>query len=198
MPTTKLLPIKQLKLDLSNFRTVPQSSETNAIHAMISINPDWFWALTESLLEDGYHPTENIIVLKDGKKKQDLMVKEGNRRIGALKLIFGYISRSQFALPSHIEEKIAGVSKEWKAANQNVPCAIYGPAEAKFVDKIVTLTHGKGEKAGRDKWNAVARARHNRDKLAASEPALDLLEKYLEKGKNITPNRVNGGVVSTL
>lgn len=187
MPTTKLLPIKQLKLDLSNFRTVPQKSETDAIHAMISINPDWFWALTESLLEDGYHPTENIIVLKGGKSKQELVVKEGNRRIGALKLIFGYISRSQFGLPSHIEAKIAGVNKEWKAANQNVPCAIYGPTEAKFVDKIVTLTHGKGEKAGRDKWNAVARARHNRDKLGVSEPALDLLEKYLTEGKNVTP-----------
>ena len=52
MPITKILPIKQLKLDLSNFRTVPQESETDAIHAMISINPEWFWALTESLLDD--------------------------------------------------------------------------------------------------------------------------------------------------
>jgi len=196
MPTTKLLPIKQLKLDLSNFRTVRQKSETDAIHAMISINPEWFWALTESLLEDGYHPTENIIVLKGGKTKQDMIVKEGNRRIGALKLIFGYIGRSQFALPSHIEEKISAINKDWKTANQNVPCAIYGPSEARFVDKIVTLTHGKGEKAGRDKWNAVAKARHSRDKLGASEPALDLLEKYLKEGKNVTPQQSErwGGV----
>jgi len=55
------------------------------------------------------------------------------------------------------------------------------------VDKIVTLTHGKAEQAGRDKWNAVARARHNRQKNHASEPALDLLERYLEHGKNLTP-----------
>lgn len=66
-----------------------------------------------------------------------------------------------------------------------MPCAIYDSGEAELVDKIVTLTHGKGEKAGRDKWNAIARARHNRDRNGVSEPALDLLEKYLQVGKNV-------------
>ncbi|MBZ0097202.1 MAG: hypothetical protein K8H75_17760 [Sulfuricella sp.] len=185
MPTTSLLPVKQLKLDLNNFRTVPQKNEISAVHAMISINPDWFWALMESLLADGYHPTENIIVLKGGKDGNKLVVKEGNRRIGALKLIYGYIKLDESVLPSHIEEQIASASKNWKASNREVPCAIYDSGEAELVDKIVTLTHGKGEKAGRDKWNAIARARHNRDRNGVSEPALDLLEKYLQDGKNV-------------
>ncbi len=58
--------IKNLNLDLKNYRTVPQSNEGSAISALVSINPDWFWALTESLLTDGYHPTENILVLAGG------------------------------------------------------------------------------------------------------------------------------------
>lgn len=186
MPTTSLLSIKQLKLDLYNFRTVPQKDEVSAVHAMISINPGWFWALMESLLEDGYHPTENIIVLMSGKDGSKTLVKEGNRRIGALKLIYGYIKLNEEILPSHIEEKITSISKEWKDSNREVPCAIYGPAESDLVDKIVTRTHGKGEKAGRDWWNSVARARHNRDKSGMSEPALDLLEKYLLNGKNVS------------
>lgn len=115
MPATKLLPVKQLQLDLNNFRTLPQNDELSAIHAMISVNPDWFWALTESLLTDGYHPTENIIVLKGGKKENDLVVKEGNRRIGALKLILGYIRRSHLGLPSYIETKIADLPEQWKS-----------------------------------------------------------------------------------
>jgi hypothetical protein len=196
MPTTKLLSISDLKLDLNNFRMVHQKNESDAIHAMIAINPDWFWALTESLLADGYHPTENIIVLKGGSGDSGLIVKEGNRRIGALKLIFGHIRRGQFSLPSEIEEQIGKVSKKWKEENEKVPCAIYGPSESAFVDRLVTLTHGKGEKAGRDKWNAVARARHNRDKIGESEPSLDLLEKYLKEGKNITAQQRDrwGGV----
>jgi len=40
----------------------------------------------ESLLDDGYSPTENIIVLDN---TDHLVVKEGNRRIAALKLILG-------------------------------------------------------------------------------------------------------------
>lgn len=170
-------------LDLSNFRTVQQKKEINAINAMISISPDWFWSLTESLLNDGYHPTENIIVLKNGNK---LIVKEGNRRIGILKIISGSINYKLFEFPSNLKVKIAEKLSKAKQSDQYVPCAIYKASEAAIVDKIVSLTHGKGEKAGRDIWNAVARARHSRDKNQNSEPALDLLEKYLKHGKNIT------------
>lgn len=189
MPTTKQIDVKDLSLDLSNFRTVSQRSEIKAIHAMISISPDWFWALTESLLADGYLPTENIIVLHSSKTPREFIVKEGNRRIAALKLIYGYVDRKVFGLPDDIEEGIAKLSSGWKKENSSVPCAVYSVSEASVVDKIVTLAHGKGEKAGRDKWNAVAGARHNRDKGGESEPALDLLERYLKNGRNITPEQ---------
>ncbi len=178
--------VKDLKLDLRNFRMVQQQNETKAVHAMIAIRPEWFWALTESLLNDGYHPTENIIVLKGGKENGEMIVREGNRRIGALKLIHGYISIKNIDIPSHIVSRIGDATEEWKAENVAVPCAVFEPNEATVVDRLVTLTHGKGERAGRDKWNAVARARHNRDKNGACEPALDLLEKYLRAGKNLT------------
>ena len=183
MPTTKLLPIKSLSVDLKNFRTTPQADEVRAVFAMISINPDWFWALMESLLEDGYHPTENIIVQKSGKK---FIVREGNRRIGAMKLIHGYLADGQITLPAHIATKVDLLQTTWKHANEEVPCALYEESETDLVDKVVALIHGKGEKAGRDKWNTVAKARHNRDKSGASEPALDLLEKYLINGRNVT------------
>lgn len=187
MPTTAPLSVKELKLDLKNFRTVPQPNEANAIAALVSINPDWFWALMESLLSDGYHPTENILVLAGGKSGTDMEVKEGNRRIAALKLIYGYASRPPITLPTHIEAQITNLNDEWKNTNRFVPCAVYQQGEAEVVDRIVQLTHGKGEKAGRDKWGALPRARHNRDRNGASEPGLDLLEKYLKHGQNITP-----------
>ena len=135
--------------------------------------PDQFWALAESLLDSGYLPTENIIVLKSG---DDLIVKEGNRRIGALKLILGYIKSHAINIPENVDEKIKAVTAEWKSENEKVSCAIYDAKEADVVDKIVALVHGKGDKASRDKWESVATARHNRDKNKASEPALDLLE----------------------
>lgn len=184
MAITKHLPVKDLRLDLKNFRTVPQKDELNALHTMISINPDRFWALTESLLDTGYLPTENIIVLKD--KKGVLHVREGNRRIGALKLAFKHLNSTGLSIPKHIGDKLKTISDDWKKANEEVPCAIYEEKDEALVDRIVALAHGKGEQAGRDGWSTVARARHNRDKNGVSELGLDLLEKYLQNGKNLT------------
>lgn len=181
MPTMKRLNVNLLYLDLDNFRTIHQKNETHAINTMITISPDRFWALLDSLLEDGYHATENILLLDlDGK----YIVKEGNRRIAALKIIFGSVKNID--LTESIKMKINAVSEDWKKENESVPCSIYKSTEAQNVDKIIALTHAKGEKAGRDVWTAVARARYNRDQKGQPEPGLDLLEKYLKQGKNLS------------
>ncbi|HEX8312912.1 MAG TPA: hypothetical protein VF614_16430 [Chthoniobacteraceae bacterium] len=189
MPTTKLVEVSSLELDLKNYRTIPQKDEKAAVHAMISISPERFWALMHSLLDDGYLTTDNIIVLKQNSKPPVLVVKEGNRRVAALKIIYGDLSPGDFELPADIEEKVASLPQEWKDANRSVPCAIYSDTEAQKVDRIVKLAHGKGELAGRDSWTAVARARHDRDENGTSQPALDLLEAYLEKGANLTADQ---------
>jgi hypothetical protein len=183
MAYTNPAPVKDLNLDLANFRTVPQADEVYAIQAMVSISPDRFWALMESLIDDGYLPTENILVLRG---EDGMVVKEGNRRVAALKMIHGLLPADIVSFPDHIESKLGKISDDWKKDNAEVPCTIYEARDAAIVDRIVTLAHGKGEKAGRDQWNAVARARHNRSINKLGEPALDLLEKYLESGKNLT------------
>lgn len=186
MPATQPLAVKKLALDTHNYRTLAQTDETSAIHALIAVEPDWFWALMESLIDDGYLPTENIIILVQGKKN---VVKEGNRRVAALKIIHGLVPIDQFSPPTHIAEKISALPATWKKSNTDIPCTVYGASEEAVADKVVTLTHGKGEKAGRVSWSAVARARHNRDKSGAAEPALDLLEKFLSQGKNVTDSQ---------
>lgn len=182
MSKNEQLSVRKLKLDLSNYRILPQKSEATAIHALIALAPDKFWAVCKSLVEDGYLATENIIVLREGGKD---IVKEGNRRIAALKLLLGYVKSSDIDLPSELTKLPAG----WKTRNRTVPCLVYGPSDRAVVDKIVSLTHGKAQTAARLKWNAVATARHNRDESGASEPALDLLEKYLKHGKTVSPEQ---------
>lgn len=184
MSKIMLLAVDNLAIDLRNFRTVPQKSELEATKAMISISPDYFWGLMESLLDDGYLPTENIIVLEspDGK----MVVREGNRRVASLKIILGHIKTSSLDLPHQLSERIKNLPKEWKEENSKVPCTVYSESEEDLVDRIVTRTHGKGQKAGRDSWEAVARARHNKIANGATEPGLDLLEKYLTHGENLT------------
>jgi hypothetical protein len=184
MPTTNETAVKDLSLDLANFRTVKQKNEINAVNAMISIGADSFWALLESLLDDGFMPTENIIVIK-GKNKR-FIVKEGNRRVACMKVIYGFLDRKNFGIPTDLAEKIDSLSTEWQKENKSIPCAIYEATEEMLVDKIVSLTHGKAQKAGRVPWESVARARHNRDILKVPEEGLELLEKYLVHGSNLT------------
>ena len=191
MPRVDSLPINQLQLDLRNFRTVPQANEEEAVDAMVSIRPGWFWALMESLLDSEYLPIESILVLEDmgSDGKSTFTVKEGNRRVAALKIAHGLLDRSHLEVPANIESKLAGVSSGWRAETDELPCIIYPVSESDTVDRIVTLAHGKGQKAGRSNWTAVARARHSRDKSGATEPALDLLEAYLADGKNCTSHQ---------
>lgn len=182
MPNNKYLNVKDIKLDLKNYRTIPQKTEADAINAMIAIKPDRFYAVMESILDDGYLPTENLLILEDN----GYIVKEGNRRTAALKLILGLHAMDDFTIPESLKNRIKSLDILWKSENEKVPCSIYKLNEKDKVDKIVNLTHAKGEKASRDPWTSVAKARQNRNEKKASEPALDLLEKYIEHGKNIT------------
>ena len=184
MATIKKMKVAALSIDLTNYRTVPQPDEEHATTALISIHSKYFWGLMESLLEDGYNPTENIVVLKKGGKH---VVKEGNRRVASLKLIHGITKNVE--IPWDIQEQIDMLQSGWKKENATIPCVVYPAKEATFVDKLVARTHAKGNTAGRDKWNSVARARYARDQLKKSEPCLDILEKYLVSGKNRTPEQ---------
>ena len=173
--------LKKLCLDLENYRTIHQKSESDAIKAMIAIGPDRFWSLMQSLLDDGYHPTDNIMLLRGANM---LIVKEGNRRVAALKIAHGLVSGVE--VPDSIRSTIADLSQDWKDDTANLPCLIYELTELDIVTKNIALIHAKGEKAGRDQWTAVAKARFNRDVKEQKEVGLDLLESYLNNGKNVS------------
>jgi hypothetical protein len=184
MPELKNIAISELKLDLDNYRTVHQKSEKDSIGAMIAISSDWFWSLMENIIDDGYYPTDNIIVLKENKS---LVVKEGNRRVASLKIIYGQIRGID--IPDKIKAKIVALEVSWLDKNKEIPCAVYNKNEIDAVKKVISLIHAKGEKAGRENWTAVARARYSRDEKGEKELGLNLLEKYLINGKNLSSNQ---------
>jgi len=183
MPTIEFIEVDKLQLDLKNYRTVPQKDEKDAINAMISIISDRFYAVIDSIADDGYLTTENLIVIKNN---GNYTVKEGNRRAAAMKIIHGKFDIDEFNLPNSIKNKITNLESEWKKQNRLIPCSIFHLSESSVVDRIVSLTHAKGEKASRDPWTSVARARHKRDEKKIAEPILDLLEIFLVNGKNVT------------
>lgn len=184
MPKPAEVAVNTLTLDLNNYRTRPQKTEKAAIKAMITLKSERFWAILDSIIDLGYLNTENIIVQKN--TKNQLIVKEGNRRIAALKIALGYYKAEEFDVPKQYITKISTLSRDWKNQNSKVVALIFNSSETEAVDNIVSLTHGKGDKASRDGWTSVAKARHNRDANNGEEPALDVLEKYLETARDIT------------
>lgn len=158
MAESKSVKVVDISLDLANPRTVPQPDEPTALETMISINPTKFWGLMESIIDDGYHPTENIILLRS--KGGKLSVREGNRRVAILKILLGTLQYQD--IPSDLAEKIAAtINASWKKENAEVPCMIYEESEEYVADRIVSRIHAKGEPAGRDGWTAVAKFRYD-------------------------------------
>jgi hypothetical protein len=186
MPTVTRLLVADLKLDPENFRHMPQRTEERALHAMAALDTGYFWGLAKGLLESGYIERENIVVLKSSAGDKQPLVKEGNRRIGIMKLALGELKGKDLQIPESIEELMRNLTREWREKNKAVPCLVFEPDEEADANKLVDLTHGKGELAARLKWNAVASARHNRERNKVSEPSLDLLEAYIRKASNLT------------
>lgn len=184
-PQQEIVPIADLSLDLKNYRTRAQTTERSAVEAMIATSPDRFWGLADSVISDGYLPTEQLIVTRGTGNR--LLVREGNRRVAVLKLLHGLLPKAVLHLaPKDIVTRAALLDVAWKSENRAVPCLVYDEkAGAAAVDRIVQRTHGKGDRASRDQWNAVARARHNREVNGAREPGLDVLEKYLQRTTDI-------------
>ncbi len=173
--------IEDLLLDLNNFRTQAQQNEKDAIDTMISTSPDNYWSLFTSILENGYFGVENIIVIRNNEK---YIVKEGNRRVSVLKLIYGLVP--DFVLEQFYLEKIKKLSKNWLDSNNILPCIVYESDEIDKINEQISLIHGKAEKASRDAWKAIAKARFARNINKKEELGLDLFDKYLNNNFEIS------------
>ncbi len=121
-------------------------------------------------------PIENIIVQKDGNQ---LIVKEGNRRIASLKICLGYLNIDDLNFPKSLRDKVSSITKKWIKSNYKIACSVYLEKEKDRVNRIVSLVHGKGQRASRDPWEAIAKARYNRDENGKNEPGLTVLDKYI-------------------
>lgn len=177
----RFMNVEDLQLDPNNFRTTPQKNESDAFNAIINIKPAYVWGLMHSILDDGYLPTENIIVIQDGDKS---IVKEGNRRIGCIKVLLGHL-KVKTPLPDDIKAKLDMLTEEELNALRVLPCNVYSANDVDIVDRIIARTHGKSENAGRDKWEAMATARHNKAH-GGKEPSFELVEKFLKQATHLS------------
>lgn len=181
MPRPTKILVKGLRLDLKNYRALPQTTEIDAVRALYADEPEWFESLLVALANEGFSSLEHIgVLLENGKK----IVLEGNRRVAAMKILLRQIPYDSLKIRFGRDARAAiqGISNEWISKNEKVPCIVFSPDEEDSLRRIVRRTHGNDDKAGRRHWTSISKARESRDAQHNEEPELDLAESIIRDG----------------
>lgn len=180
----QVLPLTNLKLDINNFRHPHVEDEVSCVNCLNASNPNAYVGLLNSILSDGYLPTENVLVIESGDGCYSVM--EGNRRVSLLKLVHGLIPLDAVNIDNQLRLLIQSATEDIKRDTREISCSVYAASEIALVKRIVARIHAKGDSAARNPWEAIGKARQNRSE-GNREPALDLLEKVLEINNIVTP-----------
>ncbi|WP_375624186.1 ParB/Srx family N-terminal domain-containing protein [Bartonella sp. TT119HLJHH] len=152
MINTKEFSLKTLKLDLENPRIPRFTSEKDAINFLCITEK--ILELSEDIAENGLSPFEKLMVIQDGEK---YVVKEGNRRLAALKLL-----DNPSLAPEHLSKKIAKYSADRKIHITSVECAI--ASDIKEANHWMEIKHlGQNNGKGVKPWNAIQKSRYSPD-----------------------------------
>ena len=89
----KIISISNLLLDEENFRIGDQQSQRDCVSAIIQEQSlkngkNKIFNLAKSIATEGLSPIEPIVVIPDYEISGTYIVKEGNRRIAALKILY--------------------------------------------------------------------------------------------------------------
>ena len=150
---TRNISIANLLIDEENARYLdPVKSQKEAILKMMEIKGDTIVELAKSILELGFIPHEVPLVCPDEKNSGFYIVKEGNRRVTALKLL------SEPAIIAeeypHYRDQFLELQKEYgKQLFTDIPCCVSSDLEKIYT--IIELRH-TGENKGRGlvRWDS--------------------------------------------
>ncbi|MDD2300559.1 MAG: hypothetical protein PHU69_13115 [Fermentimonas sp.] len=169
------LKITELLLNSKNPRFNPVKHQTEAIASMIEDQQDKLATLAQHIAEFGLNPTDIVLVQPQGNQ---WLVKEGNRRITALKIA------NEPSLAGHYPK----IKKEFQKLNasidrnilENIPCVIINDEE--LLNEWIRLKHtGQNDGAGTVSWDGQQTSRfrmQTNGKLDARILFLDELKKH--------------------
>lgn len=147
--------ISQVNLDTTNPRIGKQADEKACIESIVNKNREHMLNLIEDIAAEGLTP---IPIILSKNKNGEWIVRDGNRRVTALKLL-----KSPNLAPSEemtkkikaIKDKYPNYSLEIKTAHE------FESEEAvqKYLDKI---HKGSQDGVGQIEWSTIEKARHNK------------------------------------
>jgi hypothetical protein len=172
-----LIGLTDLMLDLQNPRVETQSSQPEAIHAIITEQGDKLIKLAEDIVEHGVNPSESLIVMRHENLPGRFTVLEGNRRVAALKIL----CEPSLASGTSYGRRFRDLSGRFRIETlSELPC--YLVADRKEADHWIQVRHtGERDGAGIVDWQATEIARYLARLGAKGTPALQIMD-FVKQG----------------
>jgi len=146
--------ISQVSLDTNNPRIGKQADEKACIEAIVNKNRIHILNLIEDIASEGLTP--NPIILSKN-KDGEWIVRDGNRRVTALKLL----KNPNLAPSDEITKKIKAIKEKYPNYSLEIKTAHEFESE-KAVQKYLDKIHkGSQDGVGQIEWSPIEKARHN-------------------------------------
>ncbi len=175
IPTRKKLSVSRLLLDQRNPRHRHTSSQNEAIGSMIRFEEKEILNIGKHILENGLNPSVTTIVYRNEKGK--FIVKDGNRRVTALKCLLNPGIVKDEAVRKKFDKMRAGVDL---SSFSKIECVVFTiESEA---DKWVENNHqGPQDGTGQKPWDSIEKLRdkQNKGKAILELDVLDYMEMNL-------------------
>lgn len=171
--------VADLLLDLQNPRHERQSTQREAIAALLDDNADKLLRLATSIAEHGLSPIDEFMVMRAEEPSTSYIVLEGNRRTAALKLL----SNPELAGDHPYKKRFAELAKKAHDLPRQVTCAVAASREE--AKPWLELRHGgENQGVGVIGWSPEARARWSSTRSGHRDWGLALVETVMSAFAN--------------
>jgi len=158
--------VDEIKLDIENFRYYGQlSSQQECIQAMLKDPRSRILALAKDIAENGLTP-DPIVLSKDD--QGDWVVREGNRRITALKIL----NNPQIVQQKNLRSRFAAIVRKHDGEIPETVDCIRCDDENSILEYLDRLHTGAREGTGRINWNAENKSHYDMHRGRPAENAL--------------------------
>ncbi|MGH0830878.1 hypothetical protein ACQVTX_21560, partial [Bacillus pretiosus] len=157
------LPVSNLQIFQENPRFQPQENQDAAITKILLNNK--LFGLISDIAKNGLDPSESIMVF-NSQQRDKYVVKEGNRRITAVKLLNDpELVPTSFPKRSDVIKRIIKTKKETNYQSLlHVQCVIF-EEDGELINHFIELKHtGENKGAGRIGWDTESQTRFTKQK----------------------------------
>ncbi len=172
------LGLRTLEVDENNPRFPPTESQDEAIRQMLDYIPEKIIAIARDISKNGLNPlvTPAVLTTEDGKN----IVKDGNRRITAIKLMMDPSLTKDPELRRKFEKIGANINR---SDFKFISCAVFNDEEE--VDHWIKLNHQNNLSGiGHEDWGAIPKMRDSRNH-GKVVPVLEMYEMTQKKIPNL-------------